>query len=295
MAVSQTQVLKDMLKCEEKEHSWDEIRCGSVGIKLGSYPLYKKSGKRVVATLVQLLDTEVVDVTPVEFSRIPRLKRQKLNPDVKYFTVWVGCRNISPEWLSEQQMHIYRKHGVTCKEKLTGFICTENAVLEPGTVIKANHYVPGQLINFWGRSMDRGFQGPMKRWNFRGMPASHGTTKSHRAHGALASTGQRRVLPGRRMAGQMGDKLIFKPNTKLLRINTKYNVLYIEGLVPGLDGNFISIRDSRYCKLFEKTGIQSLPFPTNFTVDDGEVVDFYSDEMYDYSEPSMKYELKEDK
>merc|ERR1719499_2173294 len=106
-------------------------------------------------------------------------------------------------------------HGIPCKERLQGFLCTKDAILPPGTSIQAGHFVPGQLLNVWGRSMDRGVQGPMKRWNFRGMPATHGTTKSRRAHGSLGSTGQRRVIPGKRMAGQMGDKVVFVPNVKL--------------------------------------------------------------------------------
>ena len=289
-----SKVLRESLQTERKEHSWNEIRCGAVGIKLGSYPMFYKDGSRTLATLVQLLDTEVVDVTPTDLKSVFFYHRKKLASDQNYFTVTVGCRNISPEWLSENQMRVFRKHGITCKEKLTGFICTENSVLQPGTVIKADHFVPGQLINIWGRSLDRGFQGPMKRWNFRGMPATHGTTKSHRAHGALASTGQARVLPGRRMAGQMGDKLIFKPSTKILRINTKYNVLFVQGLLPGLDGNFLSLRDSKYGKLFAKTGVTSLPFPTNFSSDSKEEIeDFYADDIWNFADGAIKYETKD--
>ncbi|XP_075240136.1 large ribosomal subunit protein uL3-like [Convolutriloba macropyga] len=292
VAARQSQVLKEALVSEQKEHSWDEIRCGAVGVKLGSYPLFLKDGKRTIATVVQLLDTEVVDVTTTEYASIPFLKRQKLNAGEKYFTVTVGCRNISPEWLSQSQMEVFKKHGITCKEKLTGFICTENAVLQPGTAIRADHFVPGQLINVWGRSMDRGFQGPMKRWNFRGMPATHGTTKSHRAHGALASTGQRRVLPGRRMAGQMGDKIVFKPNSRVLRINTEYNVVFIQGLLPGLDGNFLSLRDARYGKLFSKTGIESLPFPTNYNSHSNEDNDHdvYANDVFNFANEAIKFE-----
>ena len=277
------------------EHSWNEMRCGAVGVKLGSYPLfYKEDGRRTLATLVQLIDTQVVDVsTSIDAKKLPHV-RHKPEGYTDYCKITVGCKNISPEWLSQSQMKLYNKHGIPCKERLQTFVCTKDAVLPPGTLIQAAHFVPGQLLNAWGRSIDRGFQGPMKRWNFRGMPATHGTVKSRRAHGSLASTGQRRVLPGRRMAGQMGDKMVFMPNVKLLRINTKYNVLYIEGFLPGLDGSFISVRDARFSKAFAKTGVQSLPFPTystSFHESLGE--DLFSPEIHQFDEESIKYEQSE--
>ena len=290
--IQKMQTDKQMTTLESKPHFWKEIRCGAVGVKLGSYPLFYKDGTRTVASLVQLLDTEVVDVVPQSFEKIPFLKRTKLDPNIQYYNITVGCRNISPEWLTETQMQLYKKHGICCKEKLSSFICTEDAILPPGTKIRANHFVAGQLINIWGRSMDRGFQGPMKRWNFRGMPATHGTTKSRRAHGSLGSTGQRRVMPGKRMAGQMGDKLIFKPHSRILRINTTHDVIYIEGLLPGLDGNFISIRDSRFSKLVEKCGIESLPFPTNCEASNEQLpADFFANDVFDYSQDPIVYEI----
>ena len=280
---------KELLK--PMEHTWKEMRCGAVGVKLGSYPLfYKEDGRRTLATLVQLIDTQVVDVTTsVNPNKFPLVKRN-LDKSMGYCRITVGCKNISPEWLSQKQMEIYNKHGVPCKERLESFVCTKDSFLPPGTLIQAAHFVPGQLLTVWGRSMDRGFQGPMKRWNFRGMPATHGTTKSRRAHGSLASTGQRRVLPGRRMAGQMGDKVVSVANVKLLRINTKYNVLFIEGFLPGLDGNFISMRDAKFSKAFAKTGIESLPFPT-YSSSFHEPIDedLFSSEIHQFDEDSIDY------
>jgi large subunit ribosomal protein L3 len=294
----ETSPLKDAeTLLQPKQFTPGTIRCGAVGVKLGSYPMFLSNGKQAMTTLVQLVDTQVVEVLPVDGPmRSPSIPHWVPYPkyDTKFFKVVVGCKNISPEWVSEAQMEIYSKNGVPCKEKLSSFIVPEESVLPVGTPIYAGHFVPGQLVSITGRSLDRGFQGVMKRWNFAGLPASRGVSLAHRAMGATSSTGLSRVLPGRRAAGQMGDKVVLRKNLRILRINTRYNVLYIQNTLPGLDGAFISIRDAHADKKTEKV-MEDLPYPTYCpTFHEGLPDDVYANDVHDFSQPSITYDVPEE-
>ena len=68
-----------------------------------------------------------------------------------------------------------------------GFVVSADALVPPGTPLRAAHFVPGQLVDVQAKSIGKGFQGAMKKWGFGGMPASHGVSKSHRSIGATGS------------------------------------------------------------------------------------------------------------
>ena len=86
----------------------------------------------------------------------------------------------------------------------------------------------------------------MKRHNFAGLRATHGTSISHRSHG---STGQHqdpgRVFPGKKMAGRMGGLSVTTQNLLVHRIDTAHNVLYVKGAVPGPPGGFVRVTDAK--------------------------------------------------
>lgn len=124
-------------------------------------------------------------------------------------------------------------------------ITDEQNLLPIHSKIHARHFVPGQNIDVSGTSKGKGFQGAMKRHNFRGMPASHGTSKSHRS---LGSTGQcqdpGKVFKGKKMAGRMGGVRKTVQNLRILKIDRGRDLIYVKGHVPGQNGNFVEIRDS---------------------------------------------------
>ena len=88
--------------------------------------------------------------------------------------------------------------------------------------------------------------GVMKRWNFAGMPASHGVKKKHRAPGSI---GQRkfpgRVYKGKKMAGQYGNERVTTVGLELLEIRPDENLLLIKGAVPGANGGLVVVKDSK--------------------------------------------------
>ncbi|XDV34290.1 hypothetical protein PO909_004460 [Leuciscus waleckii] len=158
----------------------------------------------------------------------------------------------------EGYLEIFRNAGVPPKQKLTTFCVSDNSIIKPGTPLYAAHFRPGQYVDVTAKTIGKGFQGVMKRWGFKGQPASHGQTKTHRRPGALGPGG-------------------------IWRVNTKYNVLYVNGSVPGHRNCIVKVRDTVLPTRFEKN--KSPPFPTFFADGDEELPeDLYDEDMFQFGE-----------
>lgn len=152
-------------------------RCGALGIKLGMMPVWDDWGERHPCTVL-FLDNNVV-------------VRNKTSDDVDgYDAVQLGAGERKAKRVTKPLMGHYAKYGVADRPPyvVREFrVTTRDALPEPGTRIHARHFVPGQNVDVSGISKGKGFQGGMKRHGFAGMPASHGTSKSHRAIGSTVS------------------------------------------------------------------------------------------------------------
>jgi large subunit ribosomal protein L3 len=86
----------------------------------------------------------------------------------------------------------------------------------------------------------------MKRFHFKGQPATHGTTLSHRSLGSIGqNTSPARVFPGKKMPGRMGGVQRTTQNLLVHRIDTALNLIFVRGCVPGPDDQYISVRDAK--------------------------------------------------
>jgi large subunit ribosomal protein L3 len=127
---------------------------------------------------------------------------------------------------------------------LKEFKITEPDEFSIGQVLNVDSFSPGQFVNIKGKSIGKGFSGLQKRHNFTRGPMTHGS-KNHRAPGSIGmGTTPGRVLPGKKMAGQLGNKIITIKKLKVIQINSEENVLVIKGSVPGKPGNLLSILPS---------------------------------------------------
>src|SRR5207237_2437038 len=121
----------------------------------------------------------------------------------------------------------------------------EAADVQPGAEFTAEIFKAGQLVDVTGTTIGKGFAGTMKRHNFRGGPASHGHSVTHRAPGSI---GQRqtpgRVFPGKRMSGHMGVDRRTIENLQVVRVDAERNLLLIRGAVPGAPGGEVVVRPS---------------------------------------------------
>lgn len=138
--------------------------------------------------------------------------------------------------------------------------------------------------------MDRGFQGVMKRHGFKGMPASHGVTKTHRRGGNIGGGGEKgRVWPGTKMPGHMGNRYRVAKGLKIYRINTKYNVLWVSGQgIPGETNSIVYVFDT---KLPLRKPSNPVPFPTYLEdVDENTPEDIFDESVHNFSDPTIFYE-----
>src|SRR5262249_15216615 len=111
--------------------------------------------------------------------------------------------------------------------------------------ITADHFVVGQYVDVTGTSTGKGWAGPMKRWNFAGLRASHGVSISHRSHG---STGGRqdpgKTFKNKKMAGHLGVDRVTTLNLKVGQTAGGRGLILLEAAVPGVKGGWIMVRDA---------------------------------------------------
>ncbi|XP_057684319.1 39S ribosomal protein L3, mitochondrial [Corythoichthys intestinalis] len=260
-----------------ERHEWTEgsRRVGLVAVKLGMAPLWTKTGERHAVTLLQVQDCHVIKhISKEDF-------------DGRTAALVVGGKNVSPFHRSEQRMEMFMNAGVPPKQKVTIFKVSDNALIKPGTPLYAAHFRPGQYVDVTAKSIGKGFQGVMKRWGFKGQPASHGQTKTHRRPGASGPGGDpARVFKGKKMPGQMGNIYVTAYGLKIWRVNTKHNVLYVNGSVPGHRSCLLKVRDSTLPTRLST--LSSPPFPTFFAEEEDNLAeDLYDEDMFIHTEESL--------
>jgi len=225
-------------KVKPKPWVMESRRAGAIGIILGNSYLWRKDGERKFeCTVVQIKDCQVIDTQlSIADGGSDAWTQMILGAVDENLEGLSGCTDKRFEW--------FHQRGIFPKRKWSGFVCTKDALMPVGTQITAGHFLPGQNVRCKLVGIDYGFQGVMKRWGMKGQRASHGVTKTHRKMGATGG-GQDpgRVWPGKKMPGQMGAKYMSYGPTQVLRINTKYNIVYLDGVLPGYVGGFVKLRD----------------------------------------------------
>lgn len=113
-----------------------------------------------------------------------------------------------------------------------------------GDIIKVDVFKKGDRAGISGNSKGRGFQGVVKRWGFHGADASHGTKDQERMPGSSGATGPARVFKGKKMPGRMGGKRKTVKNLEIIDVDTKNNLLFVKGAVPGARNSLLEIRSA---------------------------------------------------
>lgn len=115
--------------------------------------------------------------------------------------------------------------------------------LEVGQQVTVDLFQPGEIVNVIGTSKGRGFQGVMKRHGFHGGPRTHGQSDRARAPGSIgAATYPARVLPGKKMAGHMGNARVTAKHLEVVEVDTERNLLLLKGGVPGAPNGILMVR-----------------------------------------------------
>jgi len=284
-------------------------RCGVLALKIGTVPQWLNDGTRVLCTMFQILDCHVVNYTSPEewdeqfaydkFTRIgPGVLRKLQEKRGKFGVQTVGAMSCDPQRFSDEYSGLFSKAGILPKRKLTRYFVTPNAAIKPGTELTANHFRVGDKVVVEGRTIGHGFEGVMIRWGFRGGPSDKmGSTKFHRKPGNIGCGRKKRgVNRGKKLPGHMGNEWRTGFNLKILRINTKYNVLYVKGSCPGPPHAVMRIFDStHYDQKSRELPDSHPPLPTyieGVTTREGEPDvngDIFDTTLFDFSKPSISY------
>src|SRR5881275_2220604 len=207
------------------------MRTGVIAKKVGMTRLFQADGRHVPVTVLQLDELQVVG-------------RREMDRD-GYTAVQLGAGKAKAKNVAKPQRAAFGKAQVEPKARVAEFRVAEDALLDVGARISAEHFVAGQLVDVAGVTQGKGFAGAMKRWNFRGLRATHGVSVSHRSHG---STGNRqdpgRVFKNKKMAGHMGDRQRTQQNLEIVRTDVDRGLLFVKGSVPGHKGAWLLVKDS---------------------------------------------------
>jgi len=158
-----------------------------------------------------------------------------------YTAAQLGVFDQKEHRVSKPELGHFKKAGCTPKRFVREFTTTDEAV-KVGDSITVNGFKAGQLVDVIGVSKGKGFQGPMKKHNFHGQGAAHGS-KTHRRNGAIGC----RSTPGRiyknhGMAGHMGDERVTVQNLRVVQVREADHVLLVSGAVPGAAGSYVVVR-----------------------------------------------------
>jgi large subunit ribosomal protein L3 len=207
------------------------MRTGVIAKKLGMTRLFRDDGTHVPVTVLHLDEVRVVAARTVETDG--------------YCAVQLGIGKAKTKNVTKPQKGHFAKAKVEPAQKLAEFRVANDAVLEAGAVISAAHFQVGQFVDVAGMTKGKGFAGAMKRWNFRGLEATHGVSVSHRSHG---STGNRqdpgKTFKNKKMAGHLGQERVTTLNLTVAGIDEARNLVLVHGAVPGNKGGYVMLRDA---------------------------------------------------
>ncbi|XP_076322398.1 large ribosomal subunit protein uL3m-like [Tachypleus tridentatus] len=268
--------------------SW---RTGVIAKKIGVYPMWAKSGTRLMTTLLQVVDNHVIKYHPPEtYVNTPFGKKYEGKG-----CIVVGAESSDPQLFTAEYNGLFKEAGVMPKRKLTRFIVTPNAAIQPGTPLFAAHFRPGDYVNVLGkRKIGHGFQGVVKRWGMKGGPKTHGNTKSHRRPGAIGG-GVANIWKGKKMPGHMGQEKRILRGLKIWRINTKYNVIWVHGpAVPGHVHHYVYIMDASAENRRFSEDKPPPYFPTYYPDSSNPLPEeLYDEDLHNFRDVTITFEDKE--
>ena len=193
--------------------------------------------------MTQIFD-ESGNIIPVTILKVGPCSITQVKTVLKdgYNSIQIGYGRVSSKSLTQPELGHLQKSNIQPLKYLKEFRLTEvNDDFQVGQILKVDSFSPGQLVNIRGKSIGKGFTGLQKRHNFARGPMTHGS-KNHRSPGSIGmGTTPGRVLPGKKMAGQLGNKITTVKKLKVIQANAEENILVVKGSVPGKPGNLLSI------------------------------------------------------
>jgi len=203
---------------------------GIVGRKIGMTRIFTDDGASIPVTVIE-----------VEPNRVTQLRTPEVDG---YRAIQVTAGSHKASRVNKPMAGHFAKSGVAAGRGLWEFRALESELdgIEVGSEIKADIFAAGQKVDVRGRTVGKGFQGGVKRHNFKMQDATHGNSISHRAPGSIGQCQTPgRVFKGKKMAGHMGNVQRSAQNLEVVRVDAERNLLLIKGSVPGSRGGDVVV------------------------------------------------------
>ncbi|WP_447984210.1 50S ribosomal protein L3 [Nitrospira sp. Nam74] len=202
---------------------------GLLGKKLGMTQVYDDGGRLTTVTVVQ--------AGPCRISAI------KTKEQHGYEAVQLAFDEVPARKLNKPELGHLKASNLPPSRRLMEFKKTGN--VELGQTFKADLFAKGDWVDVEGVSKGKGFQGVMKRHNYRGGPETHGSM-FHRAPGSIgASSHPSRVWKNKALPGHMGSERVTVQRLRVVEARPDENLLFISGAIPGATGGFVTVRKSK--------------------------------------------------
>src|SRR5712691_8385757 len=204
---------------------------GILGRKLGMTQIWDAQNRVVPVTVIQAGPCRVVQLKTPERDG--------------YTAVQLSFGETRDRRLTKPALGHLKAHGAKPARHLAELRVNDLSGFEVGQELGADVFAAGERVDVTGISKGKGFTGVMKRHNFSGQGASHGTHKKHRAPGAIgACATPARVFKGMRMAGQQGNERVTTSNLEVVEGDAERGLLLVKGSVPGPTGGLVFVRDA---------------------------------------------------
>jgi large subunit ribosomal protein L3 len=202
---------------------------GLIGRKAGMTRIFTEDGVSVPVT--------VIEVDP---NRVTQVKTAEKDG---YAAIQVTTGSVKANRLTKPEAGHYAKASVEAGRGLWEFRLSGDEEINVGDSLTVERFEAGQKVDVTGQSKGKGFQGGVKRWNFRTQDATHGNSLSHRAPGSIGQCQTPgRVWKGKKMAGHMGAERVTVQTLEVVRVDAERNLLLIKGAVPGATGGDVIVK-----------------------------------------------------
>jgi large subunit ribosomal protein L3 len=198
-------------------------------------------GKKLGMTQVWSDDDKLLPVTVIEAGPCVVAQVRTLERD-GYRAIQLGYGDIKESQVNKPDMGHFKKAGVAPKRHLAEVRLDEGETYKVGDAVTVDMLEPGMHVHISGTSKGKGFQGVIKRHNYKGGPGGHGS-HFHRAPGSVGqSSSPSRVFKGMRLPGHMGSETVTVRNLEVVRVDAEQNLLVVKGAVPGGKNSLLTIR-----------------------------------------------------
>jgi large subunit ribosomal protein L3 len=204
---------------------------GILGEKLGMTQVFTDDGRAVPVTVLR--------AGPCTVTQVRTPKRDG------YAAVQLGFVEVPSKRLNRPETGHLAASKASPLRSLVEIRTDDAAGYELGSLIRADLFAPGERVDVVGVSKGKGFAGAMKRWNFHGKEASHGTERKHRSPGSVnAGTTPGRVFKGKKLPGHLGHERVTVLNLEIVEADPERNLLLVRGAIPGPNGGLVLVRNA---------------------------------------------------